>query len=350
MGDRLIRLSLKEETELVGTVSSLVQGGIGVVDAYRSAAGMLGGRSAAAAGALVSQLELGAALTAAAKTVLARIEPMHLAMLRVTDQTGDAVRSMSRADRYLQTRLRLRAKTAAAAVYPSCVIGATIAGCLLLILVVIPAAEGLLAAGGTPAHDATRALARRSTHLLVAGAIASGLAAVGALMLVVPRTGSGVHRWIDRARLAIPVTGTMESLVELLAFSNAVAGMLDAGTSLGEALRAAVACTLNSAMRHDVAAVSRLVERGVPVSRAVAQALPRFGYLARWFALGESGADLPEMMGSLTRFIETRLDRLAGRIGTLIEPLLIAVAGSVVLVVVLVVVKPLFELYGDLIP
>ena len=350
MGNRMIRLSLREETELVGTVSSLVQGGVGVVDAYRSAGGMLGGSSSVAARRLVAQLELGASLTAAAGTVLARIEPMHQAMLRVADRTGDAAGSMSRADRYLQTRLRLRSQTAAAAVYPSCVIGATIAGCLLLVLVVIPAAEQLLAAGGIAASGATVAVARGGTRLLVAAAIAASVAAAAAAMLLIPRSGTGFRRFIDRARLAIPVTGAIESLFDLLAFSNAVAGLLEAGTSLGDALRTAVACTQNSAMRHDIAAATSLVESGVPISRAVARALPGFGYLPRWFALAESGADLPDAMDSLTRFLEARLDRLAGRISALVEPLLIAVAGAIVLAVVLVAVKPLFEVYGDLIP
>ncbi len=348
MGDRVIRLSLREEADLVATVASLIQGGIDLVGAYRSAEGMLKGRSASAAGAIVTRLERGASVSAAARTVLERIEPMHLAMLGVMDRTGDVTRPMIRADRYLQTRLRLRAKTSAAALYPACVIGATVAGCLLLILVVIPAAESILASGGAIAADATRSLSGRGMSVVVFGMVA--VAGTGTIVLVSPRSGSHAPVCIDRARLAVPVTGKMEGLVDLLAFSHAIAAMVDAGIALGEALRGAVPGMRNAAMRHDIATAARLVENGIPVSRAMAHALPGFEYIARWFALCESGADLSEALTSLSRFVEIRLDRLVGRVSTLIEPILIAVAGLVVLVVVVGFVKPLFELYGSLIP
>ena len=358
MGNDVIRLSRVQESLLVESVSTLLHGGIGLLDAYRSAGEMHGGRVRAAASAVVSLLERGWTVTGAVDRGLARIDPMHRAMLSVVDETGDAVDPMDRADRYLKSRLQFRSRVLAASIYPSFVIAAALVGSALLGLLVMPAAESLVltaagpgrapGAGGGPA--ARLGVGSVSVGLLVLLAAGFTSATVIFAVALLARPAEALRLRLARLRLALPCSGHLEMLTGLLAFSHALAGLLGAGIPFSRALRTAADCPRNPALRASLHRAASAMEQGTPPSAAVGRALPRGDCLRRWFALCESGADLRSTVDGLASFLEARLSASIRGFTAIVEPVLVALAGGVVLTVVLTVVKPLFDLYAEVLP
>ncbi len=359
MGNCVIRLSRAKESLLVESAASLLQGGIGLLQAYRAATEMLRGTERTAALAIVSGLERGLPVTESVRGTLHRVDPMHLAMLRVVDETGEAATPMARADRYLRSSLEFRSRVLTASMYPAFVVFAALIGSVLLILVAVPAAASLvptangsivpgfgLATGNGSAPRAARAVVITVVVLVVVLVLVVALSAV----VVFARRTEPLRLRLARIRLALPVAGRLEMLTGLLAFAHALAGMLEAGIPFTGALRAATGCPHNVAIRAGLSRAAGLMENGTSASAAVARALPRDDYLSRWFALCESGADLPGTIDGLATFLETRLAALIRRIAALVEPILVALAGAVVLTVVLTLVKPLFDLYAEVLP
>lgn len=360
MGHGVIRLSRAKESLLVESTSSLLQGGISLLEAYRSAGEMLRGKERTAARSIVLSLERGWAVAESVRRTLHRVDPMHLAMLRVVDQTGEAANPMARADRYLRSSLQFRSRVLSASIYPAFVVVAALVGSALLILLAVPAAQTLVqtaagsgsAGGGLAAGDGGALLSAAPRVIRIFVPIAIMLALAFALLATVVFGGSTEPLLVRfaRIRLALPFAGRAEMLTGLLAFAHALAGMLEAGVPFAVALRTATACPHNAAIRTGLSRAARYVEDGTPASAALARTLPRDVYLTRWFALCESGADLPVTIDGLAAFLETRLAALIQRLGTLVEPVLVAIAGGVVLTVVLTLVKPLFDLYAEVLP
>ncbi len=351
MGDAVIRLSRAKEALLVESTSSLLQGGIGLLEAYRSAGEMLRGRERAAARSIVSGLELGLTVAESVGRSIDRVDPMHLAMLRVVDETGEAASPMARANRYLRTSVQFRSRVLAASIYPAFVVVAALIGSVLLILVAVPTAESLVqAAAGSGDGYASWPGAPRVIPAVALTAVVVTLGSV--LIAVASLTGPAqpLRVRLAKIRLALPFAGSVEMLTGLLAFAHALAGMLEAGIPFTVALRTATACPNNAAIRAGLSRAARYMENGTPASAAVARALPRDECLRRWFALCESGADLPGTIDGLATFLEARLTASIQRLTTLVEPVLVALAGGVVLTVVLTLVKPLFDLYAEVLP
>ncbi|MFW5742050.1 MAG: type II secretion system F family protein [Spirochaetota bacterium] len=349
----LIRLSAAEETLLVDSVTSLLEGGVDLVEAYAAVEHVLSGRPRAAAGALRGALETGVPPAAAARLVLARIDPMHRAMLSIVEETGEALAAFRRARTYLAIRARLRRRTSGAAIYPAFVIAATLAGALLLVTVVLPAAAELLAplagAGASSSVPAAISALVGRGRVIVGGAVAAIVLAATAIGWP-RRAESGRARWADRLRLRIPIAGSMEATVDLLAYAHGLAGCLGCGVPLGDALGYAPRCVTNGVLRAELVTVARHVRDGMEVSRAFALAREARGAVGGWFLLGERGADVEASIESLARCLEERVERTAERLGTLVEPATVVVAGAFLITIVLALVKPLFELYAVALP
>jgi type II secretory pathway component PulF len=70
-------------------------------------------------------------------------------------------------------------------------------------------------------------------------------------------------------------------------------------------------------------------------------------YLPRWLAAGERSGRADKVFSQLRRFFQAEVERKALRLSSLAEPALVAVAGLVVLALVLAFVLPLFTLFGS---
>ena len=349
MGNGMIRLRRRDEARIVETVASLLAGGIGLLDAYRWACSMHRGAPRDALKAIVGQLEGGAAIASATESVVVRLDPMHRAMLRVVDETGETAGAMARCSRFLSAGTELRTHTARATVYPAVVTIVAIAGAFVVLLLVVPAAGRLVATTGTGLGQA-EAIAARGAGLAGAVGIGTLLAIAAGALTVLTRDVSRATPRIARLRLAIPVLGRMEALTALLGYAHAAAALVAAGSPLGTALTRAADCVGNAAIRGGLAEAARLIDGGIPPSQAFARKVPRFTHLQRWFSLAEAGADLQTALEALTASVETELRSVSARVAALAEPVLTLVAGAIVMAVVLTVVKPLFELYGSVLP
>jgi type II secretory pathway component PulF len=354
----MIRLSLREETRLVEAVTSLLESGVGLVDAYRGAEAALDGRSARAARMLRSRLECGVPLSDAGRLTLARLDPLHAAMLYVVDCTGSALSAFERARRFLRSRSRLSEQSTTAMLYPCFVTAAAIIAALLLVTSVLPAAADMLAPLSTPDRvssarndvDGVAVLISRGSRFLTASVAVLFGTAGGCVLLGLSRRATWRTPRLDRLRLRVPILGRAEVYIDLLSYSHALAAMLAAGTPLGDAMDAAPACAQNLTVRLALTRAGRGVGSGTSFAAAMESAVRRFRLPGRWFALAEHGAGIGGLLEGLIDFLEGRLETTAARIGALLEPAMVALAGAFVITTVLVLVKPLFELYAVAIP
>jgi len=334
--------------ELVETVSELVHSGVTLAAAYRLAGSASSGKTAVAANRIADRLDRGTPAATSTLSSIGRVDPLHLAMLRTADSTGDAQTSLARAAGFLATRRRLRSQALTAALYPAFIVVVALAAAIILLVVVIPTAERLLATES--ATGATESMLRRGTIVVVVITVILGLGIGASAVLLVTRRSRRPLPAIDRLRLRVPIAGTIETLSELLGFSHGLAGLLETGEPLATALISAARSVGNSALRASLESAAHRVAQGHRTADVLAVSFPRVPALRHYFALAEAGGDLARTVDSLADYLASCLERTMARIGVLLEPVLVVVAGSVVLTVVFTLVQPLFDLYGSILP
>lgn len=261
-------------------------------------------------------------------------------MLMVAEETGSYATALGRTATYLKARAALVDKAAGAAVYPAFVLLLTIAGALALITVVFPAAGRFMAATG--------ALSSAEIDAILASGVTALAIFLGVSLLTV--LSIAALACSHQFRLRLPVIGPLERTAALLAFSESVAGMQAVGFPLERAVTMAAGSLTNRYLGDRLRAAGAQIANGVAASAALAAAVPRASHMARWFALAEHGADPLAATEGLISFLQAELTRRTERLGSLLEPLFVVLAGLMIIIVVVTLIQPLFGLYAEVLP
>ncbi|MFW5883949.1 MAG: type II secretion system F family protein [Spirochaetota bacterium] len=353
MGDRsVIRLSRADEARLVEGVSSLVDGGIPIVDAYRVLASDTGGqvpRVRAAAAAVAEGLEWGAGLRDCLTSSVARVDPVHEAMLGVIDATGEARVSLGRARRFLIARREIRDRTIGALLYPALVTVLALAGSVALLVFVLPAAQRLIAPLAGP-DAGVAALVVRGRRSVAAFSAALALAAGVPAVLAGSRGSSHPTPRLDRLRSRLPFYGRYELTADLFACTSALAGSTRVGIQLVDALGIAARCSASAVVAGRMLEAAVSIAHGAQPGEELARAMAGVPGAAYRFRLCGSGSDVAETAETVAEQLAVRLERSARRLGSVLEPALVAAVGAALVAIVATLVAPLFRLYAEVLP
>ena len=157
------------------------------------------------------------------------------------------------------------------------------------------------------------------------------------------RTERGAEA-IDHVLNRLPGVGAVRRAVDRERFADTLAMLLGGGVPLIEALRSAAAVLATGALREQAQAVASAVERGQPVADAMAKSQLLSGITIQLVAAGEESSRLESMLERAAKLegeqLKQRLDVAIG----LAEPLLVLLMGGVVLLIVLAILLPIFEL------
>jgi general secretion pathway protein F len=113
---------------------------------------------------------------------------------------------------------------------------------------------------------------------------------------------------------------------------------------LRTALRASEGSVSNLPMRAALAEAGQRVEQGSTLARALGASRLFPPLMVHMIASGEASGKLGEMLERIANQQSRELERRISGLVTLLEPLLILVMGAVVLVIVLAILQPIFEL------
>jgi general secretion pathway protein F len=101
-------------------------------------------------------------------------------------------------------------------------------------------------------------------------------------------------------------------------------------------------------LRPQLMQAKNLIEEGKPMSAALAAAGLATPVASRMMAVGERGGDMGQMFMQIARFHDDEVARYIDWFTRAFEPLLMAVLGSAVGLVVVLMYMPIFELAGSI--
>ncbi len=151
------------------------------------------------------------------------------------------------------------------------------------------------------------------------------------------------HRWHE-LMLRLPIIGRLVRGANSARFARTLSILVGSGVPVLEAMRISAEVLGSLPMRESVSAAADRVREGA----GIAPALERSGYfppmLVHLIASGESSGRLEEMLeraaANQERELETQIAALMG----VFEPLMILMMGLVVLLIVLAILLPIFEM------
>ncbi|MBV2089920.1 MAG: type II secretion system inner membrane protein GspF [Candidatus Thiodiazotropha sp. (ex Ctena orbiculata)] len=154
----------------------------------------------------------------------------------------------------------------------------------------------------------------------------------------------GPKRWWHRTLLRIPLVGRLVRTANAARFSRTLSIMAASSVPILDSMRIASQVLTNLPMRTAVEEATSRVREGA----SLYQALDKTGYFPPMtlslLASGESSGNLEGMLERSADIQEREIETLVSTIQGLFEPILILVMGGIVLVIVLAILLPIFDL------
>lgn len=298
-------------------------------------------------GLIVDALYEGQSFSQALERFPQTFSPLYVATIRASERTGDLPESLSRYVSYQAQLDVVRKKIVSAAIYP--VLLAIVGGLVIIFLLVyvvprfarifedmggrVPFMSQLLIRWGALVHD--------HGWLMLFGMIAF----CGLMLFWLTR--SSVQRSIFDWISAVPAIGERFRMYELARFYRTVGMLLRGGMPIMVSL-VMTGDLLRGPLRQRLVSASASVREGVPLSVAMASSGLTTPVALRMLRVGERTGQMGEMMERIARFFDDEVARWVEWFVRLFEPLLMAVIGLAIGVIVVLMYFPIFELAGSI--
>ncbi len=150
---------------------------------------------------------------------------------------------------------------------------------------------------------------------------------------------------LDKLVLKVPLLNNLILYSNYSNFLSVLSVSYDAGIPVVDCLHLAVITLTNSVLKNKISTAIVKVQQGLQVSLALkaTNVVPKM--LLFMIATGEQSGRLGEMLEKGVNFLDRTLDAIIDTLTKMIEPIMLIVIGSIVLVMALALYLPLFQSY-----
>jgi type II secretory pathway component PulF len=174
-----------------------------------------------------------------------------------------------------------------------------------------------------------------------------GLVSISAATYLIRRSDAG-RMLVDRIVLRLPIVGPVIRDVYMARIVTYLSLFYRTGVELVLSLTIVERIIANRAIARDVAKARDLVTEGVSMAAAFSMS-PHFPpVVIRAIALGEATGNLDAALTRAKEYYEREIPAAVRRMIIVLQPLLIAIIGGVILMVALAIILPILNIYNSI--
>lgn len=287
----------------------------------------------------------GSSLAQALSEASHSVTALERAVIEAAERTATVEIMLTHLAAFLQEQARLRDRIQSALIYPALVLAVGVCVAVLMLGLLIPKTREILAGANMPMPALTRFVIAFGKWALTGGAVlAAALAAAGVYWRRrIHHEPELQERW-DRLLFRCPLFGKGYGILVNVRFAGTLAMLLAGGVSVIEGLMLAGRATGSRWVARLAETEAESVRHGDSLSAAVRRIPPLAPSVPGWIRTGEASGSLERLLRSAAEQYRQQWDRYLSRSLSLLEPLLILIIGSFVLVVALSVLLPIMSI------
>ena len=274
--------------------------------------------------------------------------PLYAATLKAGERTGELEQVLRRFIRYLKLVIEARKRVVSALVYPSVLVGLSIAMLFVMAIFVMPRFTVFYDSMDMELPLLTRITLGVSVFLrdnilyILAGIIATVVA-----VRRWARTPTGAVR-LDHWRLRVPLLGPVLHLFSLAEYCRSLSTLLAGGMPLVPSMEISGRAVSNLYVREKISPTVQQVREG----KALHEALDGTGIVTDlaidMVKVGEATGSLDVMLTNIADFFDEEVELRMQRILSLVEPLMLVIMGCLVAALLISVYMPMFNAMGGI--
>lgn len=271
--------------------------------------------------------------------------PLMISMVRTGESGGFLARSLTSIADTLEKSEKLRRDVKAAATYPVAVMIMGILAAAGMLMFILPIFADMFDDLGGELPLPTR-IAMSLSVVLRWAAIPL---AVGIVAFIFwwrkNKNKRYVREFVDPIYLKIPIMGPLMRKISVARFCRNMATMLEAQVPLVKSLETVAPTTNNVVVEAAVVNAARHVRQGAELASHLGDGDVIDAMVVDMVAAGEDGGDVGTMLGKAADFYEAEIEATTKSLASTLEPILIAVVGSLLGGIIVAMYMPIFKVF-----
>jgi type IV pilus assembly protein PilC len=298
--------------------------------------------------AVRQDVEAGSSLAEAMRKHPKAFDDLFVNMVAAGEAGGILDTILRRLSTYIEKAVKLKGQVKTALIYPVSVL--LIASIVVFIILwkVIPTFAALFAALGAQLPLPTRLVIIASNfvarYILF---IVAGIVALGFFLTRYYQTYRG-KRVIDGIVLKLPVLGDIMRKIAVARFCRTLGTLISSGVPILDGLEITARTAGNSIIEDAILGVRKSVEAGRTIAEPLAETKVFPSMVVQMISVGEQTGALDAMLTKIAEFYEDEVDNAVDGLMKLMEPIMIALLGTVIGTIIVAMYMPMFDLIGKL--
>lgn len=270
---------------------------------------------------------------------------IFISMIRVGELSGNLDKSLEYLGIQLQREHNLISKARGAMIYPSVIVLAVIIVGILMSIFVLPSLTAIFEDSKLDLPPVTKMVIAFSNFMSKHTFLAIGLMFGSIVAFYAALRTPGGKKYFDKALLRVPIIGALDKKINLARFSRMMGSMLKSGTPILEGLEVVSESLGNGEYRESVRRITLAVKVGKTMASSMSNEPRLFPYIvSEMVGVGEESGRTEDILDQLAAHYEEEVDDSLKNMSSIIEPLLILFIGSIVGVLALALISPIYQL------
>lgn len=270
--------------------------------------------------------------------------PLFRATVEAGEQSGKLDFILERLADYVERRQVMQQKLVLAAVYPAILTLVAISVVVLLLTYVVPQVVEVFTSINAELPALTTGLIAFSDFLRDYGIYLLIGIGIGVFVFRRMMRNDAFKRRVHRRVLQLPMIGRLVRGANAGRFTRTLGILFGSGVPILDALQIGTQVVSNLPMRDAIESAAIRVREGASLSRSLAASKLFPPITVHLIASGESSGTLDEMLDRAAENQEREVEGTVAAVMGVFEPVLILVMGGVVLLIVLAILLPIFDL------
>lgn len=266
------------------------------------------------------------------------------ATVEAGEQAGKLDHVLERLADYVERRQAMQSKILLATFYPAILTLVAIGVVSLLLTYVVPKVVEVFDSIGADLPVLTKMMIATSGFLRNYGVFLVIALALGGWLFARAMRGDAFRRRVHQRQLTLPLIGRLTRGANTGRFTRTLGILFGAGVPILDAMRIGTQVVGNLPMRDAIEEAAKRVREGAGLARSLEASKLFPPITVHLIASGEASGKLDEMLDRAADNQEREVETLIAALMGIFEPVLILAMGGIVLLIVLAILLPIFDL------
>ncbi len=341
----LNRVSMKDKLLFTRQLSATLSAGLPITQALETIAEQTRGKALQQIIAkIVGDVEGGMSLSSSFARFPQVFTRIDVALVESGEASGTLDKVLIRLADSIEKDYKMVKKVRSALAYPMFILGVVAIVVTLMTVYVMPQMEKLYKDFNSDLPAITRSLLATSHFLANYGAfVIFAIVMLAVVLRFYITTKAGRYMW-DSIRLKLPILSPFLRSLYAARFSRTMAGLVGSGVSLLDSLNITAGAVGNVLVAEAIYEAAKEVKGGKPLSKPLRDSSVFSPIVAQMVSVGEQTGEMDAMFSNPADYFDDEVDNFIRSITSILEPFIIVIMGSIVAVILVAVMMPIYNI------